>query len=54
MLAERKKELAFTQLQKRNTLKGAGFFTATGYSKAVKNGKKIEGRHVYVKTLFAR
>jgi hypothetical protein len=49
MLAERKKELAFTQSQKRNMLKGAGFFTATGYREAVKSGKKIEGRQVYVK-----
>jgi hypothetical protein len=54
MLAERKKELAFSQGQKRNTFKGAGFFKATGYSEAVKSRKKIEGRHVYVKTVFVR
>jgi hypothetical protein len=40
MLAERKKDLALTQWQKRNTFKGAGLFTATGYSKSVKSSKK--------------
>jgi Mn2+/Fe2+ NRAMP family transporter len=51
-LGERK--VWFHKVAKKNTLKGAGFVTATGYSDAVKSSKKIEGRHIYVKTLFVR